>query len=61
MITWTCKSFDELTTLELYAILRLRTNELEIGTWLLRTEGDVQAAAAYDAFLLAHRDHWLRD
>jgi len=25
MITWTCKSFDELTTLELYAILRLRS------------------------------------
>jgi benzoyl-CoA-dihydrodiol lyase len=41
------------------AILRLRTNELEIGTWLLRTEGDVEAAAAYDEFLLAHRDDWL--
>jgi ElaA protein len=25
MITWTCKSFDELTTKELYAILRLRS------------------------------------
>jgi benzoyl-CoA-dihydrodiol lyase len=41
------------------AILRLRTNELEIGTWLLRTEGDVEAAAGYDEFLLAHRDDWL--
>src|SRR5437763_660189 len=41
------------------AILRLRTNELEIGTWLLRTEGDVAAVAAYDEFLLAHRDDWL--
>jgi benzoyl-CoA-dihydrodiol lyase len=41
------------------AILRLRTNELAIGTWLLRTEGDVATAAAYDEFLLAHRDHWL--
>ncbi|MGY1637611.1 2,3-epoxybenzoyl-CoA dihydrolase [Geodermatophilus sp. SYSU D00742] len=40
-------------------ILRLRTNELAIGTWLLRTEGDVATAAAYDQFLLAHRDHWL--
>src|SRR6476659_8335853 len=29
------------------AILRLRTNELAIGTWLLRTEGDVATAAAY--------------
>ncbi|SFO73379.1 benzoyl-CoA-dihydrodiol lyase [Geodermatophilus dictyosporus] len=41
------------------AILRLRTNELEIGTWLLRTEGDGATVAAYDEFLLAHRDHWL--
>jgi benzoyl-CoA-dihydrodiol lyase len=41
------------------AILRLRTNELEIGTWLLRTEGDGATVAAYDAFLLDHRDDWL--
>ncbi|PRY50164.1 benzoyl-CoA-dihydrodiol lyase [Geodermatophilus tzadiensis] len=41
------------------AILRLRTNELEIGTWLLRTEGDGATVAAYDELLLAHRDHWL--
>jgi benzoyl-CoA-dihydrodiol lyase len=41
------------------AILRLRTNELEIGTWLLRTEGNGAAVAAYDEFLLAHRDDWL--
>ncbi|MGY1604907.1 2,3-epoxybenzoyl-CoA dihydrolase [Geodermatophilus sp. SYSU D00815] len=41
------------------AILRLRTNELEIGTWLLRTEGDGATVAAYDEFLLAHRDDWL--
>ena len=41
------------------AILRLRTNELSIGTWLLRTEGDVATVAAYDEFLLAHRDDWL--
>ncbi|WP_345771598.1 2,3-epoxybenzoyl-CoA dihydrolase [Geodermatophilus sabuli] len=40
-------------------ILRLRTNELGIGTWLLRTEGDVATVAAYDEFLLAHRDDWL--
>jgi benzoyl-CoA-dihydrodiol lyase len=40
-------------------ILRLRTNELAIGTWLLRSEGDVETAAAMDEFLLAHRDHWL--
>jgi benzoyl-CoA-dihydrodiol lyase len=41
------------------AILRLRTNELSIGTWLLRTEGDLATAAAYDEFLLAHRADWL--
>jgi benzoyl-CoA-dihydrodiol lyase len=41
------------------AILRLRSNEPEVGTWLLRTEGDPAAAAAYDEFLLAHRDDWL--
>ncbi|WP_219417731.1 2,3-epoxybenzoyl-CoA dihydrolase [Pseudonocardia nigra] len=41
------------------AILRLRTNEPAIGTWLLRTEGDPATAAAMDEFLLAHRDDWL--
>lgn len=40
------------------AILSLRTNELDIGTWILRTEGDAQAVLACDAALLAHRDHW---
>ncbi|MBN4667825.1 benzoyl-CoA-dihydrodiol lyase [Pandoraea nosoerga] len=40
------------------AILNLRTNELDIGTWLLRTEGDAQHVLAADASLLAHRDHW---
>ena len=36
------------------AILNLRTNELDIGTWLLKTEGDAQAVLASDAVLLAH-------
>ncbi|NWG73068.1 MAG: benzoyl-CoA-dihydrodiol lyase [Rubrivivax sp.] len=40
------------------AILEMRTNELEIGTWLIKTEGDVAAVQAMDAVLLAHRDHW---
>src|SRR5690606_7285664 len=40
------------------AILQLRTNELDIGTWLLKTEGDAQAVLASDATLLEHRDHW---
>ena len=41
------------------AILQMRTNELEIGTWLLTTQGDAAAVLAADATLLAHRDHWL--
>ncbi len=41
------------------AILMLRTNELEIGTWLLKTEGDAAAVLASDALLLKHQDHWL--
>ena len=41
------------------AILHLRTNELQIGTWLLKTAGDAQAVLASDATLLAHQDHWL--
>lgn len=40
------------------AILNLRTNELDIGTWLLKTEGDAAAVLAADAVLLAHQDHW---
>ena len=41
------------------AILNLRTNELDIGTWLLKTEGDAKAVLASDAVMLAHQDHWL--
>ncbi|MDH5331475.1 MAG: 2,3-epoxybenzoyl-CoA dihydrolase [Aquincola sp.] len=41
------------------AILSMRTNELEIGTWLVKTEGDAAAVLAMDATLLAHRNHWL--
>ena len=41
------------------AILSMRTNELEIGTWLIKTEGDAAAVLAMDATLLAHRGHWL--
>jgi len=41
------------------AILSMRTNELDVGTWILKTEGDAAAVLAMDATLLAHRDHWL--
>ena len=40
------------------AILTMRTNEPEIGVWLLRTEGDVADVLALDKTLFAHRDHW---
>ncbi|MBC7942198.1 MAG: benzoyl-CoA-dihydrodiol lyase, partial [Chitinophagaceae bacterium] len=41
------------------AILSMRTNEPEIGTWLIRTEGDASAVAALDELLARHADHWL--
>ena len=41
------------------AILCLRTNELDIGTWLLKTEGDAASVLAVDASLLQHPNHWL--
>ena len=40
-------------------ILHLRHNEPEIGTLVVTAEGDLDAVAAHDAFLLAHRVHWL--
>ncbi|WP_321782833.1 2,3-epoxybenzoyl-CoA dihydrolase [Paraburkholderia sp. J94] len=40
------------------AILSMRSNELDIGTWILKTEGDARAVLAADAALLAHREHW---
>ena len=40
------------------AILMLRTNEPELGLWLLETEGDSKNVLAYDAVLLAHKDNW---
>ncbi len=41
------------------AILSMRTNELDIGTWLIKTEGDAADVIAMDATLLANRAHWL--
>ena len=40
------------------AILSMRSNELDIGTWLLKTEGDAAAVLACDALLCAHPDNW---
>jgi len=41
------------------AILLLRTNDLEVGTWILKTRGDADAVLAVDAVLDARRDDWL--
>ncbi|WP_427912060.1 2,3-epoxybenzoyl-CoA dihydrolase [Ramlibacter sp. MMS24-I3-19] len=41
------------------AILNLRTNELEIGTWVIKTRGDAQRVLQADAVLEQQKDHWL--
>ena len=41
------------------AILHMRTNELDIGIWLIKTEGDADAVLAMDAVLQAQAGHWL--
>jgi len=40
------------------AILHLRTNEPDLGLWLLKTVGSRKAVLAFDAFLLRHQDNW---
>ena len=40
------------------AILMLRVNELELGTFLLKTRGSLAAVLASDALMLAHKNHW---
>jgi benzoyl-CoA-dihydrodiol lyase len=40
------------------AILSMRTNELEVGTWVFKTEGDARNLLAADATLMQHRNHW---
>ncbi len=41
------------------AILMLRTNELEIGTWVFKSHGSMDAVLTQDELLLTHREHWL--
>jgi benzoyl-CoA-dihydrodiol lyase len=41
------------------ALLHLRLNELEIGTLIVKTKGDLGLVLAYDQMLLTHADHWL--
>jgi benzoyl-CoA-dihydrodiol lyase len=40
------------------AILLLRTNELDLGTWILRTSGDAAPVLAADAALAQHAGDW---
>jgi len=40
------------------AILSMRSNEPEIGLWLLKTEGEALAVLDADALLLEHGTHW---
>ena len=41
------------------AILMLRTNHPDAGTWLLKTQGDSDQVLAADATLVKHQHHWL--
>jgi benzoyl-CoA-dihydrodiol lyase len=52
---WPLRAFRELDD----ALLRLRFNEPEIGTVVIRSTGDVALLTAVDRTLDRHRDHWL--
>jgi len=51
---WCIRAFRELDD----ALLRLRINCLEVGTVLLKTEGDPKRVLAFDRFVDTHRSHW---
>ena len=40
------------------AILNLRTNELDLGLWILKTVGDPKTVLAFDALILEHASEW---
>jgi benzoyl-CoA-dihydrodiol lyase len=52
---WTLAATRELDDL----ILDLRTNEPELGTWVLRTRGETERVLACDRLLAGHADDWL--
>jgi len=52
---WALRAFRELDD----ALLRLRLNEPEIGTIILRTEGDPERVRAVDRVLAANQNDWL--
>ena len=41
------------------AIIHLSFNELELGTWVLRTKGDADQLLTVDQTLIQHQEHWL--
>jgi benzoyl-CoA-dihydrodiol lyase len=51
---WPLRVFRELEDV----ILRLRTNEPEVGTVVLKAEGDPALVMAADEILLEHQHHW---
>src|SRR5436190_4364630 len=51
---WPLRAFRELDD----ALLRLRVNEPEIGTVVIRTTGDRDAVLSVDKTLLANQSHW---
>jgi benzoyl-CoA-dihydrodiol lyase len=53
--SWAVRAFRELDD----TLLRLRLNEPEIGTIVLRASGDPAAVLAVDASLDANKSHWL--
>jgi benzoyl-CoA-dihydrodiol lyase len=40
------------------AILGLRTSELDLGLWIIKTAGNPDAVVALDEFIVEHQDHW---
>jgi benzoyl-CoA-dihydrodiol lyase len=53
--TWALRAFRELDD----ALLRLRVNEPDVGTILIRASGDPRAVLDVDAALDAGKNHWL--
>ena len=53
--SWLLSTVSELD----HAILHLRFNEPDIGTWILTTEGDPDEVASAEHVLSSDADHWL--
>ncbi len=47
-----CREFED-------AILHMRLNEMEIGLWVIRTQGDPALIAAHDSLIAENANHWL--